>query len=369
MLKELFKKQVVISSINRVEDTDWLQFSTRVSACTSTLTKGAVNDLIDKTINDDYVLDKGSKVYVLPGSELPRFKLKAFIDAEGMSMTKASSNATVIVAGDDCEKEMFTRTTDYSINKDELSRFLDKEYGFGSSNTVALKAMLDSEDIMDDVAVCYDLRYKIHLSPLINYDCRTKSYLSTDEKVLNTLDHIIENNIPIVSTKYMLKKINPLSMVINEEMHSELMRMFESEDDNNHVLAMELMANCNYEKSSIYLLHVYSKKRYIIRERKEKNHVNFKAFLKFFNLDPVRGYDLDDIIKTLMDRNLLRKGEYSVLLNLAKEQIEDDIGAIGRFFTVDTINPSEELSLAIEKAEALLPPTQPATTETDNVDA
>ena len=32
--------------------------------------------------------------------------------------------------------------------------------------------------------------------------------------------------------------------------------MFNSSDQDNHVMAMEIMANCNYEDSMLYLEHV-----------------------------------------------------------------------------------------------------------------
>jgi hypothetical protein len=59
--------------------------------------------------------------------------------------------------------------------------------------------------------------------------------------------------------------------------------MFESSDSDNHILAMEIMANSHYEKSILYLQMLLSNYYYQISNSHTRNHVNFKSMLSYFN--------------------------------------------------------------------------------------
>ena len=113
---------------------------------------------------------------------------------------------------------------------------------------------------------------------------------------------------PIYCESELLTNINgDDSTVIDYEVYQQLKTMFESSDDDNHVLAMEIMANSHYENSILYLLMLISEFHYTISNTHTKNHVNFKSMLAYFNWVPrnISSQDADDIIKIIDEKGLL----------------------------------------------------------------
>ena len=77
------------------------------------------------------------------------------------------------------------------------------------------------------------IKQKFHFFPLIDY---------IRKKVYN------QNNI--------LRLIND-SVILNNDSYDELTKILDSNDDHNIKLAMELIANCDYEKSAVYILLLF----------------------------------------------------------------------------------------------------------------
>ena len=98
-----------------------------------------------------------------------------------------------------------------------------------------------------------------------------------------------------------LKHLNKNNLVLSEEKYQELRAFGETEDKENIVLMMELMSNCDFEKSVIYLLFLLKEFGKPISELKESNHVNFKSLLSFLKL---KHSDLTDISIVDMTRIL-----------------------------------------------------------------
>ncbi len=60
--------------------------------------------------------------------------------------------------------------------------------------------------------------------------------------------------------------------------------MFKSSDKDNHIMAMEIMANSNYVESALYLLLLLEEYGHRIADCNTKNHVNFKSMVSYFGL-------------------------------------------------------------------------------------
>jgi hypothetical protein len=83
--------------------------------------------------------------------------------------------------------------------------------------------------------------------------------------------------------------------------------MFESSDQDNHIMAMEIMANSNYIDSALYLLLLLENYSYKIGDCHTRNHVNFKSMLTYFNWQPrdVCHQNTDDIVQIIDKKGLL----------------------------------------------------------------
>jgi hypothetical protein len=113
---------------------------------------------------------------------------------------------------------------------------------------------------------------------------------------------------PIYNETELITNINgDDSTIIDEEVFQQLKNMFESSDNDNHVLAMEIMANSHYEKSVLYLQMLLSNYCHQISNSHTRNHVNFKSMLSYFNWLPrnIGNRSAEKIVEIIDDKGLL----------------------------------------------------------------
>ena len=124
--------------------------------------------------------------------------------------------------------------------------------------------------------------------------------------------------------------------------------MFTSSDDDNHILAMEIMANSKYKESLLYIEMIFKNHAYTIGQSSSKNHVNFKSLLSYLNKNN-RYIDtsLDDIMDSLISKKVLTKDKVDILLENYSEEIKNR--GDSTYFKVQTITVNEDtLSLLNE---------------------
>ena len=132
----------------------------------------------------------------------------------------------------------------------------------------------------------------------------------------------MDNSIPIINQNVLSSMVNTVTM--NEEIYREMDKMIDSEDSNNCVLAMEMMANCDYEKSAIYLLFLLKNHFYKFRENKVWSHVNFTALKEFFGLKNRSISDLEDIMAILKEKGLLTSESIPDILSLKQQEVQNE---------------------------------------------
>jgi hypothetical protein len=81
----------------------------------------------------------------------------------------------------------------------------------------------------------------------------------------------------IVFDETLINDLQNDNIVIDDDQYDLLRNMFSSEDTSNHKLAMEVMANCNYEKSKNYLFIL----RVEFRNLMSYGNENFKFLMKY----------------------------------------------------------------------------------------
>jgi hypothetical protein len=146
---------------------------------------------------------------------------------------------------------------------------------------------------------------------------------------------------PIYCESELLTNINgDDSTVIDYDVYKQLKSMFESSDDDNHILAMEIMANSHYENSVLYLLMLISDFSHVISNTHTKNHVNFKSMLSYFNWVPrqISSQSADDIIKIIDGKGLLT-------LNMIKILYKEYTGDIHRNIAYDDVFEIKEVTI------------------------
>lgn len=277
-----------------------------------------------KLDSSDYVVRPGDKFYFLPGVNIPRIKLKDLTLKYGVRVVRDVKDATVVFGGESTGYKISYRTHLYEIPITLIKSFLDLS-----------KSKMDVRDIskLETALEYYD-------KDVFYCDYSTKRIILDDEwpffrtaiinpvfETLKTYGEDVNNSnwFAIVDEEEsvkLLKKISGLNIkhegtllnilngddavTIDEEIFGNLTEMLRSTDDDNIVLAMEIMANCNYKQSLMYLEILFKENSYNMTRITAKNHVNFKSLLSYLGKSTSNmSTTIDRIIFSLLEKGVV----------------------------------------------------------------
>ena len=270
-----------------------------------------------------YVPTKGDTIYLLPGVNIPRMKLKDLALNLGIRVVRDPAKASVVFSGKS------------SVGKVTTSNW----YYFADAETILnnVKKMCKDQYYIDKLEtaitatgstrVCSnwsDMRNTLCNGDMAIYE--SQYLFGIEAEYLDTYNDIQSKSIYCESE--LITNINgDDSTIIDYDVYRQLQTMFESSDDDNHVLAMEIMANSHYEKSVLYLLMLIADFNHIISNTHTRNHVNFKSMLAYFNWVPrnIGNQDADDIIKIIDRKGLLTLDMIQVLYREYTKDIHRNI--------------------------------------------
>lgn len=265
---------------------------------------GTTSEELKKDLSKDWTPDPKDRLYFFPGCSVPRFKVKDKykVTIKPEYATAAFISPTELKASDD----MFDVITNaVGINGNWLMPWLEFIYGEQHHFVIKFKSLF--MNCSDYVMIHADHWYKLlHNCPddatnkmsISNY---RRTYWGEDWGIPSFKENSIRGisfynpvpnskldklNCEIYSQDAILKYLNEDSVIIDAKRYEELRLMASSSDKENIILVMELMANANFKESFVYLLLLLKEFNSKIAERKEVNHVNFRALLNFFNMDP-----------------------------------------------------------------------------------
>lgn len=270
-----------------------------------------------------YVPTKGDTIYLLPGVNIPRMKLKDLALNLGIRVVRDPAKATVVFSGKS------------SVGKVTTSNW----YYFADAETILnnVKKMCKDQYYIDKLEtaitatgstrVCSnwsDMRNTLCNGDMAIYE--SQYLFGIEAEYLDTYNDIQSKSIYCESE--LITNINgDDSTIIDYDVYKQLQSMFESSDDDNHVLAMEIMANSHYEKSVLYLLMLISDHNHKISNTHTRNHVNFKSMLAYFNWIPrnISGLRAYNIIKIIDEKGLLTLDMIKILYKEYTDSIHSNI--------------------------------------------
>lgn len=294
-----------------------------------------VTDLFN-LVKKPYTPSKGDKIYFLPGVNIPRVKFKNVCVEHGIKTIRDIEQATVIFGS---KKSLCDITTSHWSYKCKTSDFKDfiKLY----------EADIDNHSLekIENALEYYDQEY-------IAIDYNLKDWVANKVSGGNSFPYserlsMIKNEYADLFNSLLNKEILDESCVMNvlngedateidKEMFEHLSEMFESSDNDNHVLAMEIMANCKYVESLIYLEMLFYKYAGRISDKHTKNHVNFKSLLGYLEKDKsYLGTDIDDIAKSLENKDQFTTDKLEIIMEYLSKDIQNTGNS--KYFTVKTI--------------------------------
>lgn len=310
-----------------------------------------------------YTPMKGDKLYFLPGVNIPRIKLKDLATKFGIRTVRDVSEATILFGSSKTKDKMTGYTWKYKIPTTIVQLFFETykndmdDYQYSKLEN-ALEFYTE-EYILTDWSTART--FTDTDLPQWNSYSQQPQFLSFNASRNTSSEHVHEINKDYINLYQLIKGREIIdesclldqlngddAVIIDADMFTQLTTMFNSSDDDNHILAMEIMANSKYKESLLYIEMIFKNHAYTIGQSSSKNHVNFKSLLSYLNKNN-RYIDtsLDDIMESLISKKVLTKDKVDILLENYGHEINNR--GDSTYFKVQTITVNEDtLSLLNE---------------------
>ena len=302
-----------------------------------------------------YTPSLNDKLYFLKGVTIPRVKMKNLAVDYKIKTVRDINEATHIFGSSNTFDKITDSTWEYKIDTEEFKTFmlLAKDYmdvfKYERIQTAlefyTLPVVLTDHNTLHNVICCNSLPFD-YTYDFNEYDRYSNRFvvLSADQK--DNYEFII--NKTLYDESALLLHLNgDAAIEIDNQMFESLNEMFNSSDRDNWTLAMEIMANCHYDKSLLYLELLFCDHSYKITDTKTKSHVNFKSLLSFLGKSYSYNTSVDDIMNSLKKHNKFTKENLDIILKLHGAVIQN--GGDTTYFKVKVITvDSETLELMKE---------------------
>jgi hypothetical protein len=297
-----------------------------------------------------YAPTKGDKIYFLPNVNVPRVKFKNVCVEHNVKNVRDFFQATVFFGSKKSLNEMTDTHWLYKCPTKYFVEFFE-----------LVKSRMDEYDVeKTETALEY------YTEEFVALDSNLIQIINEEESIITDDDFGYSENLMTVKEEYQDlynhlkgKVILDESCVINvlngedateidESMYNHLCEMFDSSDTDNHVLAMEIMANSKYVESLVYLELLFYKYYSAISDRHTKNHVNFKSLVSYLGKDKsYMSTDIDDIAKSLIDKDQFTTDKIDIVMSYLSDDIK--LRGTSKYFAVKTITVHPDFAYVLNK--------------------
>jgi len=307
---------------------------------------GSVQNLSNTVIKGNtYTPTKGDRIWFYPGCDVPRFKVKQFCVKNDIAVVKYADKANVKFIGPETLKGIIDSQYIYNVPKVDFLKWFD---------TIMCNAYIEIRELIvnspnEVIYLEYDTREyftekeffgkNILDTDLIDHNNILYSTEENHEKLL-----VLQQDPKIKSQDDILSLLNT-GIILDEQMYNDVHRLFESSDKENTKVAMEAMANCDFQKSAVYLLLLMKEYGQKISDSGNKHHVNFKSLIKYFKITNLENMTVDNMINSLRGQKLLSVDNLNRLMPLAMKRIREkgDMNNI----KIKDVELSEEAELSV----------------------
>ena len=292
------------------------------------------------------------KIYFMKGCTVPRIKLKDLSVKYKIRTTTDLSTATVVVGSDRAGEKLFKSTWMHKVDTKiffatvealkELSDDFDEYY----VNMIDNIFVGFDKDELTEIAVDWHTArlcepINSNNGPLgdaiLNKLGLTKDQFTASRFTVRHNDHvwtISDENLEMyeeVKTKNIIEQ-NALLEVVNGDdavlidldTYQNLRNMFKSSDSDNHVMAMEIMANANYLDSLLFLEMLFFHHSNEIDSSRTKNHVNFKSLKNYLGRGSYSNGHIDGVFGSLLSFGKLDQDALAFIMEDQKSYFDNN---------------------------------------------
>jgi|688.fasta_scaffold00850_42 hypothetical protein len=302
-------------------------------------------DLIEKRKSNIDFVEK-DKIYFTPGCSVPRGKFKTYCEDKNIRVTRDSSKANYIVYSEKSVIGLFSQTWEYTISSELMINLITNSNLFNQSTTNLIINTLDKAEYRDKVLISYQTKNILEKCILllknigfIPMDTEYKNEFDRSKKIIRVDDRksfelLFDPNTKVINQELILSKINS-DNVINKEMYESIEKLFQSNQESDWTVAMEIMANSDLDNSALYnfllFKHYYGSR---MAYAKSRNHVNFKSMLEYYGVNKYSNITLDVIIDFLKLKGVFNQYAYDLINEMYVKEIKSYLGD-WRFKNID----------------------------------
>lgn len=248
-----------------------------------------------------------------PKLALPQNKMQLLKDKYNVKIVRDPEKADYIIVSD----KYFQSLTDYTWHNYYQGPFIKDKYlsqikghvsEFIHDEIVKFVDYVISQDgyIRVDNRLPYNSNYKGYFNLKDQYEDRFSFYLIND---LDALNFILKNPNKLVKDDDLINYCNEDSIILNPEECKSISQMIKSGDRDTISLALEMMANCNIEKSFDKLALIFAFHKDLLGNGKNWNSVNVKSLRKQLedipSIEGYNGYGFNQLVKVLHAKGAL----------------------------------------------------------------
>jgi len=300
------EKMKLINKYNFYINVTDKEFNITFDSCRSALLEEDYKEIVTNKLNnalEEFSLDEKDKLYFAKGVTVPRIKLKDLFAEKKIKSIRDFNEADKVIISKRTASKLFKdswsrvyktkfivkliellKTLGYTFNQYDLNKFTDSlEFYENEYVECNYLSALNSSSLKSEIITRFN--EKVY-EDIIRHNVESWMYMYTlaDDADINLYNFLVNQSV-LYNEKGLLKLINgEEAVVINEDMYNSISDMFKSLDNDNTTLAIEILANSNYDESIAYILlalHNYGSE---ISESKSKNYVNFKSLLAYLDI-------------------------------------------------------------------------------------
>ena len=292
------------------------------------------------------------KIYFMKGCTVPRIKLKDLSVKYKIRTTTDLETATVVVGSDRAGEKLFKHTWTHTVPAKtffatiealkELSPDFDQYYvnkiddilqGFDRDELTHIAVdwhtarwceptNSNNGPLGDAILKKLGLTKNQFNASLFRSNSNDNLWTISDDN-LEIYDQVKTKN--IIEQNALLEVVNgDDSVLIDLDTYQNLRNMFKSSDSDNHVMAMEIMANANYLDSLLHLEMLFFHHNSQIDNSKTKNHVNFKSLKNYLGRGYYSNGHIDGVFASLLSFGKLDQAALAFIMEDQKMYFDNN---------------------------------------------
>ena len=287
---------------------------------------------------DAYTPVSGDKIYLLPDSKIPNYKIKEYCKTSGITITSNIEKATVILG----TEENILDASNYDINKNQYPNgcIVGEHYSSKVERNETLIDFIKSKNTFNAIpgnGIDYHDRLKKDDTIIVtralasHYSRNTYTDNAEDATTgwalnaesLTLVYNILSKKVPVISQEHFIETCGN-QVVLDDDMYNSLDMMFSSPSYEDHLTAAKILFNCNAKNSKYHIWRLAQKHRYRIDSSENNRLKEAKLFKTLTAWNVIDNMDESEILTYLAKNNQLLEETYNKLMSSILESEMDD---------------------------------------------